>query len=78
VGRHFGPRIRDTDGAIRGFIARRNPAAVDGHTVGIAALGTALTDRQADLLRPYIRADGPGILVATDNDPTGQRAVERI
>jgi conjugative relaxase-like TrwC/TraI family protein len=38
-----------------------------GQTVGVATLGTALTDRQADLLGPYIRADGPGILVATDN-----------
>jgi DNA primase catalytic core len=126
--------IRDTDGAIRGFIARRNPAAADddragpkylntpstdlfrkgehllglyegrhaladgatpalaegpmdaialtlatvGHTVGVATLGTALTDRQADLLRPYLPAEGPGILVATDNDPAGQQAAERI
>ncbi|MDP9391633.1 MAG: toprim domain-containing protein, partial [Actinomycetota bacterium] len=52
--------------------------AGDGHTVGVATLGTALTDRQADLLRPYIRPDGPGILIATDNDPAGQRAAERI
>ncbi|UOY04031.1 MobF family relaxase [Blastococcus sp. PRF04-17] len=126
--------IRDTDGAIRGFIARRNPAAADddragpkylntpstdlfrkgehllgfyearhaladgataalvegpmdaiavtlatdGHTVGLATLGTALTDRQADLLRPHLRAEGPGILVATDSDPAGQQAAERI
>jgi DNA primase catalytic core len=49
-----------------------------GHTVGVATLGTALTDRQADLLGPYIRHDGPGILVATDNDPAGQQAAERI
>ncbi|TFV88127.1 toprim domain-containing protein [Blastococcus sp. CT_GayMR20] len=131
--------IRDTDGAIRGFIARRNPAAADddragpkylntpstdlfrkgehllglyegrqalaegatpalvegpmdaialtlatdGQTVGlttlgIATLGTSLTDRQADLLRPYLSAEGPGILVATDNDPAGQQAAERI
>jgi DNA primase catalytic core len=52
--------------------------AGDGHTVGVATLGTALTDRQADLLSPYIRAGGPGILVATDADDAGQRATERI
>jgi DNA primase len=46
--------------------------------VGVATLGTALTERQADLLRPYIRDGGPGILVATDNDPAGQQAAERI
>ncbi|MBN1097160.1 relaxase domain-containing protein [Blastococcus sp. TML/C7B] len=49
-----------------------------GRTVGVATLGTALTDRQADLLGRYIRTDGPGILVATDNDLAGQRAAERI
>ncbi|WP_233498799.1 MobF family relaxase [Blastococcus sp. TF02A-26] len=126
--------IHDADGAIVGFIARRNPTAADdgragpkylntpgtdlyrkgehlfglhetrvaltggatsalvegpldaialtlagaGHTVGVATLGTALTDRQADLLGHYIRDDGPGILVATDNDPAGQQAAERI
>ncbi|SHN52782.1 DNA primase, catalytic core [Geodermatophilus obscurus] len=126
--------IHDTDGAIRGFIARRNPSTGDdgragpkylntpstdlyrkgehllglyenraaltagatlalvegpmdaialtlagnGATVGVATLGTALTDRQADLLCPYIRADGTGILVATDNDPAGYKAAERM
>ncbi len=49
-----------------------------GQTVGVATLGTALTDRQADLLGPYIHLDGPGILVATDNDLPGQQAAERI
>ncbi len=126
--------IHDVDGAIVGFIARRNPTASDdgragpkylntpgtdlyrkgehlfglhetraalaagttpalvegpldaivltlagaGRTVGVATLGTALTDRQADLLGHYIGADGPGILVATDNDVAGQQAAERI
>ncbi|MCF6734878.1 toprim domain-containing protein [Blastococcus sp. KM273129] len=126
--------IRDTDGAIRGFVARRNPAATDdgrtgpkylntpttdlyrksehllglheaqpglaagaalalvegpldaialtlatdGRAVGVATLGTALTDQQADLLRPHIQAEGPGVLVATDNDAAGQQASERI
>ncbi|MGY1631885.1 MobF family relaxase [Geodermatophilus sp. SYSU D01186] len=126
--------IRDIDGVIRGFVARRSPAAPDrgsagpkylntpatdlyrkgehllglfesraalaagatpalvegpldalaltvagdGETVGVAALGTALTDPQADLLRPYIRGDGPGVLVATDADDAGLRAAERM
>jgi hypothetical protein len=48
-----------------------------GQTVGLTALGTALTDRQADLLGPYILLHGPGILVATDNDAAGQQAAER-
>ncbi|SDO16457.1 MobF family relaxase [Geodermatophilus sp. DSM 45219] len=126
--------IHDADGAIVGFIARRNPTAADdgragpkylntpgtdlyrkgehlfglhetrvalaagatpalvegpldaialtlagaGQVVGVATLGTALTDRQANLLGRYIGTDGPGILVATDNDLAGQRAAERI
>ena len=126
--------IHDVDGAIRGFIARRNPSAPDdgyagpkylntpgtdvyrkgehllglyenrvalaagavaavvegpldaialtlagaGQTVGVATLGTALTEQQADLLRPQILTGGPGILVATDNDLPGQQAAERI
>jgi DNA primase catalytic core len=126
--------IRDADGAVRGFIAGRNPTAADdghagpkylnspgtdlyrkgehllglfegrlalaagarpalvegpldaialtlaqdGHTVGVATLGTALTEHQADLLRSHINAEGPGLLVATDNDPAGHRAAERI
>ncbi|WP_116451904.1 MobF family relaxase [Blastococcus litoris] len=125
--------VRDTDGAIRGFIARRNPTASndghagpkylvsprtdlyrkgehllglhdgrdavaagatpalvegpldaialtlagDRHTIGVATLGAALTEHQADLLRAHIRPEGPGILVATDNDTAGQRAAER-
>ncbi|WP_249933189.1 toprim domain-containing protein [Blastococcus sp. CCUG 61487] len=126
--------IHDADGAIVGFIARRNPTASDdgragpkyvntpgtdlyrkgehlfglyetraalaagaapalvegpldaialtlagaGQVVGVATLGTALTDRQADLLGRYIGTDGPGILVATDNDLAGQQSAERM
>jgi DNA primase catalytic core len=126
--------IHDRDGAVVGFIARRNPTAPsdgragpkylntpgtdlyckaehlfglhetraaldagatpalvegpldalaitlagDGQTVGVATLGAALTDRQADLLGPYVRGDDPGILLATDNDPARQQAAERI
>jgi hypothetical protein len=50
----------------------------DGQTVGVATLGTALTDRQADLLQPHIREGNPGILVATDNDAAGDQTAERI
>ncbi|SOC48552.1 DNA primase, catalytic core [Blastococcus aggregatus] len=126
--------IHDRDGAVVGFIARRNPTAPDdgraepkylntpgtdlyrkgehlfglhegraalaagatpalvegpldaialtlagaGRTVGVATLGTALTDRQADLLLPHVDDGAPGILAATDNDPAGQQAAERI
>jgi len=55
--------------------------AGDGRYVGVAPLGTAFTDTQADALRPYIstrpRDDGePGrapIIVATDNDRPASR-----
>ncbi|WP_336029268.1 MobF family relaxase [Geodermatophilus sp. FMUSA9-8] len=126
--------VRDVDGVVRGFVARRNPAADedgragpkylntpgtdlyrkgdhlfglhesraalaagatpalvegpldavaltvagDGRTVGVAMLGTALTDRQADLLRPHVRDGGPGVLVASDADDAGRRAAERM
>ncbi|MCF6746552.1 toprim domain-containing protein [Blastococcus sp. KM273128] len=126
--------IHALDGAIVGFVARRNPSAADdghagpkylntpgtdlyrkgehlfglyetqstlasgatpalvegpldaiaitlagaGRTVGVATLGTALTDRQADLLGACISRGGPGVLVATDNDPAGQQAAERV
>jgi conjugative relaxase-like TrwC/TraI family protein len=63
-----------------------------GHYVGLACLGTALTDAQADLLLAHTRpspaahpatepptARDPrhGLLVATDPDPAGQGAAER-
>ncbi|MGY1829048.1 MobF family relaxase [Geodermatophilus sp. SYSU D01180] len=126
--------IRDADGVIRGFVARRHPTAPDdgragpkylntpgtdlyrkgehllglhenraalaagatpalvegpldaaaltlagdGQIVGVAVLGTALTDRQADLLRRHLRGDGAGVLVATDADDAGRRAAERM
>ncbi|WP_166486729.1 MobF family relaxase [Blastococcus saxobsidens] len=52
--------------------------AVDGDYVGIAPLGTAFTDAQADALRPFIGGGKPGIIVATDADRAGQRAAQRI
>ncbi len=50
--------------------------------VGVAPLGTALTDTQADTLIPYLHTStdsggGPGIIVATDPDLAGQLAAER-
>jgi hypothetical protein len=51
--------------------------AGDGQAVGVAALGAAFTDRQADQLRPYLSAGKAGIIVATDNDRAGQHAAVR-
>ncbi len=45
--------------------------------VGVAPLGTALTDRQADQLRPHIRNSEAGIIVATDADSAGHQAAVR-
>jgi DNA primase catalytic core len=47
-----------------------------GHYAGVASLGTAFTDQQADLLRPYLRDDTP-VVVGTDSDPAGSAAAER-
>jgi len=52
--------------------------AGDGEFVGIAPLGVAFTDAQADRLRPLIGADRPQIVVATDADRAGQLAADRI
>ncbi|WP_245160738.1 MobF family relaxase [Blastococcus sp. CT_GayMR16] len=52
--------------------------ASEGDYVGIAPLGTAFTDAQAEALRPF-RGDGkPGVIVATDADRAGQQAAQRI
>jgi len=48
-----------------------------GQYAGVATLGTAFTDRQADQLRPHIGADRTGVVVATDADPAGDTAAER-
>jgi len=47
--------------------------------VGVAPLGTALTDTQADTLTPYLdtTTGAPGVIVATDPDLAGQLATER-
>jgi len=54
--------------------------------VGVAPLGTALTDTQADTLIPYLHTTGkaagdtvrrPGVVVATDPDLAGQLAADR-
>jgi len=44
--------------------------------VGVAPLGTALTDTQADSLTPHLTNPG-GVIVATDGDLAGQLAAER-
>ena len=51
--------------------------AGNGRYVGLAPLGTALTDPQADLLRPYLGPGRPGVIVATDADPAGHAAATR-
>jgi len=52
--------------------------ASSGH-VGLAPLGTSLTDTQADTLMPFLDSTtgAPGVIVATDGDPAGQIAAER-
>jgi DNA primase catalytic core len=44
--------------------------AGDGHTVGVAPLGTALTDTQANLLA----SSGRRVMHCTDDDPAGHQA----
>jgi DNA primase len=51
--------------------------AGDGEYAGLAPLGTAFTDAQADQLRPYLRPAQPGVIVATDADPAGRAAAQR-
>jgi DNA primase catalytic core len=48
-----------------------------GHHVGLACLGTSLTADQAGALRPYIGAQRPGVIVATDADLAGEIAAQR-
>ncbi len=51
--------------------------AGDGDFVGVAPLGTAFTDTQADKLRPHIGSSKPDPIVATDADAAGQTAAYR-
>ena len=51
--------------------------AGQGAAVGVAPLGTAFTDAQADSLRPYLGAGQPGVIVATDADEAGHKAAVR-
>ncbi|WP_166503791.1 MobF family relaxase [Modestobacter italicus] len=52
--------------------------AGDDEFVGIAPLGVAFTDAQADRLRPLIGANRPQVIVATDADRAGQLAADRL
>ncbi|WP_246080390.1 MobF family relaxase [Modestobacter altitudinis] len=52
--------------------------ASDGDYVGIAPMGVAFTDAQADRLRAFIGAERPGVIVATDADRAGQLAAQCI
>jgi len=62
--------------------------AADGDAVGVAPLGTAFSNAQADTLRPYLPAaptcgagdqphPRPGVVVATDADAAGRKAANR-
>jgi DNA primase catalytic core len=51
--------------------------AGNGDFVGVAPLGTAFTDTQADKLRPHIGGSRPNPIVATDADAAGQKAAHR-
>ena len=51
--------------------------AGDSKFVGLAPLGTAFTDSQADSLRPFIGVGKPGVTVATDADDAGRTAAVR-
>ncbi len=51
--------------------------AADGAAVGVAPLGTAFTDTQADQLRPYLPTGRPGVIVATDADQAGHQGAVR-
>jgi len=51
--------------------------AGDSRFVGVAPLGTAFTDAQADALQPYLGPGRSGVIVATDNDRAGQQAAHR-
>jgi len=52
--------------------------AGEGQFVGVAPLGVAFTDAQADRLRPLIGDGRPEVIVATDADRAGQLAADRI
>ncbi len=51
--------------------------ATRGDAVGVAPLGTAFTERQAELLRPYLGETQSGVIVATDGDRAGRQAAVR-
>ncbi len=51
--------------------------AAEGAAVGVAPLGTAFTDAQADTLRPYLGPGRPGVVVASDADEPGRNAAVR-
>ncbi len=52
-------------------------AGTGGRAVGVASLGTALTDVQADRLTELYARSGQQITVATDPDRAGRHAAER-
>lgn len=51
--------------------------ATSGAYVGVAPLGTSITEAQAAALRPYVADDPVRVVIATDPDPAGQQSAER-
>jgi DNA primase catalytic core len=51
--------------------------ATNGEYVGIAPLGTAFTEAQADKLKPHLREDPSHIVIATDPDSAGWQLARR-
>ena len=51
--------------------------ATKGEYVGLAPLGTAFTEAQACKLRPYLREDPSGVVIATDPDAAGWQSAQR-
>ncbi|SDG19954.1 MobF family relaxase [Klenkia brasiliensis] len=49
-----------------------------GNFIGIAPLGTAFTDEQADRLMVSVQDGAPSVIVGMDSDPAGRRSSEGI
>ena len=51
--------------------------AADGAYIGIAPLGTAFTQDQANKLKPFVTADPDNVIIATDQDSAGWESARR-
>ena len=72
---HAGARVVIGEGPLDAIAITLASSDTQGHdAVGVAPLGTALTETQAHLLEPYLIAEPTRVVVATDADPAGRRA----